>query len=737
MALDPLYIVASDLEQYFVDKDSGLPLANGTITFYRDIARNVPKPVFQLSGTPPSYSYTSMGAQITLSSVGTVQNSGGDNEVIYYYPWIINDEGELELDLYYVVVRNSDGIEQFTREGWPNVTLGDSPINDEPTLTNQISNPQFTNVFINQPATVGGTKTTTYTVTAANQQVFAFAPNWDFVISGTGTVTIFREAISGNDNVVTSPPYVLDVSVSAGITECFMRQRFSYNSGLWATTPDHQISLSGCFVARNEDVGTAGIQMLYEESSGGGQVVIVDGSFSTNYVLVSGTTAAPIPQSTNTDLGKDGYIDILLSFPTLSHTRITSIQVIPVLDQTTNLNPFDANSSNREEAYQGDYYIPRLNQKPVESILTGWDFTVNPYQFAASGNIATTAEYITDQTIAARGATGNVAWAVNAITGGIQFTTSGTDDAFYIMQYISGAQAKKILGTRLAVNIFAFKTAVGDPVTARVYLYRGSSAATFPTLPTSIGSVAADGVFTLSAANWSLIARSGLDTPQANIATLTSNDLINNGNFDYGFSQWEVTDATQIGDTDKFACVVTFQYADASTVITVNSVSVVPGDLPCRPAEKSLELTLTDCQFYWEKSYNRDVYAATSTEEGAIIAAALGENGGGNVSAYALPFGFDFNTCKRVVPNLTIYSLTGGLNNITATAWTSYIAKISANAGIVTFWETPVKGQKRVFYLASVGGINPMVTAANGGDLTKPFGDIRFHFIADARLGKV
>ena len=72
--------------------------------------------------------------------------------------------------------------------------------------------------------------------------MFEFAPNWDFVISGTGTVTVERIAISGNQNVVTSPPYVLDVSVSIGITACYLRQRLYLNSGLWASTAN-QINL--------------------------------------------------------------------------------------------------------------------------------------------------------------------------------------------------------------------------------------------------------------------------------------------------------------------------------------------------------------------------------------------------------------------------------------------------------------------------------------------------------------
>ena len=132
MPLDERYFVTADLEEYFVDKDSGLPLAAGTLTFYRDTARNTPKTVFQLTGAPPNYNYTALPNPVVLSSVGTPQNAGGDNIVIYYFPF--DDEGEL--DLYYVVARDSDGVEQFSREAWPNIGAGNDPTDDAVPIQN-------------------------------------------------------------------------------------------------------------------------------------------------------------------------------------------------------------------------------------------------------------------------------------------------------------------------------------------------------------------------------------------------------------------------------------------------------------------------------------------------------------------------------------------------------------------------------------------------------------------------
>ena len=654
MALDERYFVTSDLDTYFVDKDSGLPLAAGTLTFFRDVARSTPKAVYQLSGAPPNYTYTAMPNPIVLSAVGTVQNAGGDNEVIYYFPY----DADGNLDLYYVVVRDSNGTEQLSREAWPNITAADNPVQDQFPIQNQIANPQFTQVFIN----IDSNQTVVYTASAATNQVFTFAPNWDFVISGTGTVTVQRVSIAGNDNVATSPPYVLDITISAGISSCLLRQRFDVNSGLWSSTDNESIFLAGTFVARNETGGTTGIQMFYAASSGGSPIIIVDGAFdNSGYQSLNGVTVDPIPLSTDTNTDALGYIDIYLSFSLSSHVRISSIQVVPTLNQAgANILQYDLNSSNREQALMGDYYIPRLNSRPAASLLTGWDFTVNPFQFAASGSIAATAGYICDQTIALRGASGAVAYAIDAVTSGLQLTTAGTNDAFYLMQYLSGDDAKKILGTPLSVNVFGYRTSASSDVTMRVYLYRAPSTSTIPTLPTSIGTVATNGTFTLTASGWTEIPRGGLDTATAIFPAVTVNSAITNTDNDMSFTGWEVTDSTQIGDTDKFAMVVTFAYVDSSTVITVNSISLIPSEIPSRAAPESFDTVLRKCQYYYETSYDIGVYPGGASNNGAIL---TNQNitvaGGPTARIYASYIPVRYVTSKRIPVTPSIYALDG------------------------------------------------------------------------------
>lgn len=726
MALDERYFVTSDLDTYFVDKDSGLPLAAGTLTFFRDVARSTPKVVYQLSGAPPNYTYTAMPNPIVLSSVGTVQNAGGDNEVIYYFPY----DADGNLDLYYVVVRDSNGVEQLSREAWPNITSADNPTTDEFPIQNQIANAQFSQVFINLDQPI------TYSVSAATNQVFAFAPDWNFVLSGTGSVTVQRVAIAGNDNVATSPPYVLDVTVSAGITSCLLRQRFNVNSGLWASTANQNIFLSGNYIARNEAAGTTGIQMFYAASSGGTPILIVDGAFdNSGYQSITGTTGSAIPLSTDTNTDAAGYVDIYLAFSLVSHVRVSSIQVVPTLNQAgANILQYDLNSSNREQALMGDYYIPNLNSRPPATLLTAWDFTQNPFQFAASGNIAATAGYICDQTIALRGASGAVAYAIDPITDGLQLTTAGSNDAFYLMQYLSGSDAKKMLGTPLSVNIFGYVSSASSPVTARVYLFRAPSTSTIPVLPTSIGTVATNGVFTITAAGWTQVPRGGLDTATIAVPTITSNSQINNSENDMSFTGWQITDSSQIADTNYFAMVVTFGYIDTSTVMTVNSISLIPSMIPARPAPQSFDEVLSQCQVYYETSYDTGLFAGAVSTDGAVIDSQRITLLVGGSTCQARFLKARYTTSKRIPITPTIYALDGTVGNVLINGWNNSTLLINVNAVISGNWTVANSGDKG-FALQPV----------NRGDVATGTGSIGtngeaialFHFVADARLGIV
>jgi hypothetical protein len=119
MALNPNYILLDPLQNLFRDKDTGLPLSAGFLLFFADNQRTVGKQVFQITGSPPNYSYIPYGSLqtdgswiVNLNMVGALDNN------LYYYPFDSNGN----IQLYYIEVYNSGGVLQFTREAEPNFT---------------------------------------------------------------------------------------------------------------------------------------------------------------------------------------------------------------------------------------------------------------------------------------------------------------------------------------------------------------------------------------------------------------------------------------------------------------------------------------------------------------------------------------------------------------------------------------------------------------------------------------
>lgn len=146
--LDSRFFCTSDLDTYYVDNASGLPMSGGIVTFYSDMNRTVLKPVYQLTGTPGNYSFSPLPNPIVLSSAGTVQDGAGNNIVPYYYPFMglpsdNNGAGSGDQELYYITCVNSGMVPQFIRQGWPQAAAGGpSPFN-EGEVDNFIPNGQF------------------------------------------------------------------------------------------------------------------------------------------------------------------------------------------------------------------------------------------------------------------------------------------------------------------------------------------------------------------------------------------------------------------------------------------------------------------------------------------------------------------------------------------------------------------------------------------------------------------
>lgn len=185
MALDSHYVLAPSLQEYFVDKDTGLPLSGGQIYFYID-GTNIPKDVFELSGNALlgiPYTYNVLPNPVTLSAVGTFQDGSGNDIIPYYFPYV--SAADLTVELYYIEVYDSNGVLQFTRSAWPNLTEAEVTTGQD--ITNFIPNGQFI-LHDNVPASSANS----FTANKLSQDITVIAPGGcTFERGPTSTATDF------------------------------------------------------------------------------------------------------------------------------------------------------------------------------------------------------------------------------------------------------------------------------------------------------------------------------------------------------------------------------------------------------------------------------------------------------------------------------------------------------------------------------------------------------------------
>lgn len=747
MAISQLYIPAFSIEDVLLDKDTGAPLSGGLVYFYEDNQRTVPKPVYQITGTSPNYTFTQLPNPMTLSSIGTFEDSLGNPVVPYFYPW----DSELNPDYYYVEVLSSGLVPQFDRESVP--YIGEQNEADIMSIiTNELSNPQF--VEVNFDTT---TPSYTFNVNSVTSQVINLAPNWDIVVSapGAGTVTVSQLAPAGTLNVPTNPATILNIS-SAGLSQLTLRQRLYGSPNLWGNA-----YIAGTFVAKTYSGTTVTLNMYYSQSNGTVQdIQIVSAQLpsSGNYEQFSGATEL-IPISNSMDTFPNAYVDIFFDIPLSIEIDLTSVMVAYTGQTPIDNLDFDQETEARQIDHLFNYYEVPLNFKPIPSLLVGWDFPLNPAQLGTSATITTTAAYIWDQTIC-QSVVGNIAVVRNTVTGGFQATTANNNEAFYQIQYLSGAKAKKFLMNELSVNVSAFTTQAGGVCTVKVYLFSAPSTASFPTLPTALGTINASGAFTLTAANWNAIPRSNLGQASGILSSInTSNYATLNNVQDLQFSGWQITDATQISNTDKIAIVVTYSCPTTGTVVTTNSISVVPGSIPTQPAPQTSDEVLRECQYYYEKSWAPSVAIGTATLNDAIVLTQPAIAGIQLAVGAVMTLTYYFNQqnfsvmykeIKRTTPNFSFYST---ITNNAINVVTAYLAWEILNPGagssssqtdtlVSSSWTMTGNGTEGINYQIIPANLGNSILSApsqtvTGSSTYYASSSMSFHYTADARLGVV
>jgi len=641
MAVNPLYIPLFTIEEVILDKDTGLPLTAGVVKFYRDSQRLTPKVVYQISGVSPNYTFTSVGAELTLGIAGDFVDQNGDPFVPYAYPY----DSEGNLDLYYVTVESEGGVAQFVRQAVPYVNSGSIPPSERASTANEISNPQF--VEVNFP----GSGTTTVTVTGSNT-VTPVAPGWDLITSGSGTVELERLQPTGA-GTPTNPPYTLRLLASAGLgASVVLRQRFNNTPSIFRGG-----FASGSMTVAVLSGGSSFVSMQYAPSTGTATEVIPSTSVPTDGAYHTIEDNAAIPDQANT-AAATGYVDINITLPTSRSIAITSVQIIGTAIAVD--IPFDEETADRQKDHLFHYYENAVVRQPKESILAGWKFAYNPwhYRSPASSNVANNT-YTADQTIIIQqnfvdsGTGNNVAVGRAAAAGNFMFqvTPVTATNKFMMLNYIDPAIMRPYWGKKMSVMVKAFlATSHGTAARFKVRLmYKAGFPGTISqTVPVSAWSNTNDSIPTVSGDGWTYVSA-------PNDPTYTLTTALQSFNFD-GF----VLPASSTSNMTLGIALIMMNNMDQTAtadVLNVESISLVNNDFALEADTETYEQAYRKCQFYYEYSWDPESTIGLATFVSAV-AAQVAANVGSSVGLNSF-----FKSLKRSNAVVTWYSPSTGTAN--------------------------------------------------------------------------
>jgi hypothetical protein len=587
---------------------------------------------------------------------------------------------------------------------------------------NQMSNAQFPVVNFSSP----------YSLTSSVDIDVDIGPEWLLSLTtiSTGTITLTRVGLNSLTPNDTNAPFALRINGS-GWSSVTLKQRFDQNGMLWANQ-----TVSSSITAMTNLPGAL-IRAVMVDSQGHQLGEVLDQKTLTGtFVEYRGHDL--FPDSLNTAVPPATWIEYRLQLPTTLDLFVTSFQL--VASNKPNLEfSYEQDSIERQIDHTFHYFEPQLAYKQIPSILTGWDFTVNPAQFGVvqtitNGNPA----YIWDQTIA-KSRVGNVAVSRSNSAGGITFTNSQPSESMYLMQYLTDGEAIKTKSSVLSVNIDGYSPGKTN-VQARVYLFVANTAGSIPFLSMgsgAIGNLNADGTFTQTDTDWTEI-------PLLPGFSRTKN--LNSSRVDIDFVGFDGTSVGGVStSTQLFCAIVTFFIPTVSTFMTMNSISLVQGYIPSRTAPMTWAQTLANCQYYYETSYaNLAEFLSTPANNAVVLAQSSqvfitfsGVTPLRQVFGCTESGGVVFNTPKITAPDMTFYAADGTVNYITGDLYWFLLTvknKIALKI-LATQWD--LTAEQRGFYLIPRTGFTIGITGVDPDIQLYNSADIQFHYEADARLGVV
>ena len=543
---------------------------------------------------------------------------------------------------------------------------GGSAITEVSQQQNQASNPQFFYVNFGINPIVSAVNPS-FTVTTSG--TYQIAPGWQLILGGSGTCTVTQVITPANqaqpsDNV---PPYFLRIN-SNGWSSVILQQQFNDSGSLWAN--DY---LSIAINALSESGFAQPISINYVPSGSTATPIVSSVPLSTgNFAIIQGSSL--IPSSTSTALNNVSYIDIQIVLPGTSIVDISDVQIIASANAfPVTFVPTPDDSIERQTDQLFHYYANELIIKPKKSILTGWIFPQNPYQFSpfAITSISSKCSYVLDQTILYQDGTNQVQVGQNSAAFRYGFVVgavlAATQSRFALIQYIDPSTIlpywSYIVSALAKVRI---STGANSQIRVKMRLIWRTSlpSSLSPTEPIVSWAGNSDPVF---GAGWTAIA------PLNDPTYILTNGTYPGGTV-YGFPDISF-DGFQLPEcsTGTMTLGVVFYTMDPMSSasgfqdsIMFDSISLVPNRFAVESSPTTFDETLRECQFYYEKSYERGVLPGSIDGNGSIYQCPLIYSTAtpSSVSSYTpvssalylQEFSFQFKQIKRALPHVKYWS---------------------------------------------------------------------------------
>jgi hypothetical protein len=554
---------------------------------------------------------------------------------------------------------------------------------------NQITNPQFSLINFSSP----------FSLTSASTQTVDVAPGWFLDLTGTGNLTLTLVPLNDSAQTInpTNAPYALEINTSGSWSSVILRQRFEQNGMLWANK-----TVANSVTARIEGAPQPITGNLVDSNGTTLAEVLASTDLSDNFEEYLGY--GTLGDTTNPDLPPAAYIEYRLKLPNDGDVYLTSTQL--AVHDTETVVPYTQDTIERQQDYTWHYYRESVIMQPKDSLLTGWDFALNPWQFRTTSSTTVTSQcaYTADQTIIYQQSGGSqvaVGMAPAADKYAFEVKAVTANNRFAIIQYIDPTTVSDIWGEVLSSLVRA-KISTTHGTTPRFkmrLIYR-------TTLPPTIGAAEpisswpADQVNPTFDMAWTQVIPT--NDPVYTLSSTSQN---------FAFEGMSL--ASVIPSTDTMTLGIVLYTIDSNTL--------------------SFDETLRRCQFYYETSKNLYTLPTASSAGGALIRSCHAAQSGGNIALFPLSFNLQFKQTKRSNSITTnIYTAGGTLGSCDIVIRDAGAQIAASTISFTSGWNAQNGGNSGLQFLS----VAPSSIFTFAGTVTNTTdGFISFHYTADTRLG--